>query len=142
MFPPTTFAGKCGIFLAAVLLFLTSCSADTSQRKLKFLRSGEDYFKQSKFQEAVIQFRNALQIDPRFAEAHYQLARSYLSLRNSNAAFRELTETVTLDPKNSAAQLQLAALLVASRQFDQAEAAATKVLVTDPKNAKARTILA
>src|SRR5580693_2420997 len=138
----TKFAGKCGIFLAAVLLFLTSCSGDTNQQKLKFLKSGEDYFKQNRFQEAVIQFRNALQIDPRFAEAHYQLARSYLSLRNSNAAYRELTETVTLDPKNSAAQLQLAALLIASRQFEQAEAAAKKVLVTDPKNAKAHTILA
>lgn len=82
-------------------LLLSSCSSDPNQRKLSYLKSGQHYFNQKKFQEAVIEFRNAIQIDPRFAEAHYQLARSYQSLKNYNAAYRELLDTVTLAPENS-----------------------------------------
>jgi tetratricopeptide (TPR) repeat protein len=123
------------------ILTLSSCSADPAKQKLKHLKSGEQYFKQSKYQEAVVEFRNAVQIDPRSADAHYQLARAYISLRNSQGAHRELLETLALDPKNSAAQLQLAALLVTARQYDQAEAAANKVIALEPTNSKAHTIL-
>jgi Tfp pilus assembly protein PilF len=125
----------------ALALLLSSCSSDPNKRKLNYLKSGQHYFNQNKFQEAVIEFRNAVQIDPRFAEAHYQLARSYQSLKNYNAAYGELLETVTLAPGNLEAQLQLAALLIVNRQFDQAAAVANKVLVADPKNPKVHTIL-
>src|ERR1035438_6724916 len=94
--------------LGLVLVFLVDCSTDPNKQKLKYLNSGAKYVKQNKLQEAVIQFRNAIQIDPRFAEAHYQLARAYLGLKNPEAAYRELMETVTLSPQNSEAQLQLA----------------------------------
>lgn len=82
--------------LALGMVLLAACSTDPSKQKLKYLKSGERYFKEGKYQEAVIQFRNAVQIDPRFAEAHHQLARAYLSLRNSEAAYHALMETVTL----------------------------------------------
>src|SRR5208282_6635654 len=95
---------------------LAACSSDPNQRKLKYLSSGDAYFKAGKYQEAVIQFRNAVALDPRFAKAHSQLAQGYLRLGNSEAAYREFQEAVTLDPKDSDAQLHLAGLLVAHRQ--------------------------
>src|SRR5271170_4555284 len=103
-----------------VLMFLSSCSTDPNKQKLKYLNSGAKYLKQNKLQEAVVQFRNAIQIDPRFADAHYQLARAYLGLKNPEAAYRELMETVTLAPQNSEAQLQIATLLIGWHQYDQA----------------------
>lgn len=128
-------------FLFLAILLLGSCATDPSKQKLKYLSKGEQYFSQSKYQEAVVEFRNAVQIDPRSTDAHYQLARAYMRLKNPQAAYRELVETVTLAPQNSDAQLQLAALLVTGRQYEQAEVAANKVIAADPKNSKAHTIL-
>ena len=140
--PNTVNARLCSLAIGAALLALFSCSRDPDQQKRQYLNSGEQYFNAGKFQEAEIQFRNAIQIDPGFAAAHYQLAHTYLRLRNPAAAFLELTETVNLDPKNHGAQLELATLLIARRQYDQAQASLQQVLKVEPANARAHAILA
>ena len=129
----------CPLLLALALL--AGCSRDPNVRKQKYLQSGEKYLSKGKLNEAIIEFRNALEIDPRFAAAHYQLAHAYLRSKNPEAAYRELLETVSLDPKNSDPQVELAAMLVAGRQFAQARTIVDKVLKADPKNAQAHAIL-
>ncbi len=66
-------------FLASVIL--GGCSFDPQKGKIKYLESGQRYMKAVKYQEASIQFRNSIKLDPRFAEAYYQLAQANLSLR-------------------------------------------------------------
>ena len=124
------------------LLLLGGCTTDPNKRKLKYLVSGERYAQRGNYREAAIEFRNAVQIDPKFAEGHYQLGMAYLSLHNPEAAYREVKEAVSLDPANSGAQLQVAILHMAHQQYDQAQAAAEKVLAADPKNSRAHEVLA
>lgn len=126
----------------AVLILLQACSSDPHTRELKYLGDGEKYFKAGKYQEAVIEFRNAIEIDARSPSAHYQLGKSYLALRNRDQAFRELNEAATLDPANSQVQLDVAALLLDRGQMGQAESSVRKVLSTDPGNLRAHAILA
>jgi tetratricopeptide (TPR) repeat protein len=127
--------------LLVLTLVLAGCSTDPNKQKRAYLNSGERYAKAGKYREAVIQFRNAVQIDPRLADAHWQLAGAYARLGNSEAAYREVTETVSLDPKNRDAQLQLSMLLLGRRQYDQAQAAAQRAIQLDPNNARAHAIL-
>ena len=95
-------------FLVAFLaIALAGCSSDPDRRKLKYLDSGEAYFNAGRYREAVIQFRNAVSLDPRFAAAHSRLAEGYLRLGNSEAAYREFLEAAALDPKDTGAQLHL-----------------------------------
>ena len=47
------------------------------------LESGNRYRDEGKLPEAAIQYQNAIQLDPRFAEAHYQLAETYLKIDDS-----------------------------------------------------------
>jgi tetratricopeptide (TPR) repeat protein len=122
-------------------LLLAGCSSDPSTRKHAYLTSGDKYYQFGKYQEAVIQFRNALQIDPRFAEAHWQLARAYMKLQNTDAAYHELANTVTLEPNNADAQLELASLLLARGQFKEAQAAAEEALKLVSDSARAHSIL-
>ena len=61
-----------------------------------------------RFQEASIQFRNALQIDDNYAAAHWGLARAYEQLGRGNDYIEELQRTVKLDPNNIEARLRLA----------------------------------
>jgi tetratricopeptide (TPR) repeat protein len=132
---------RCLIVVLTALL-LASCTRDPNKRKLEYLASGEKYFKSGKFQEAVVQFRNAIQIDPNYAESHYQLGRGYLAIRNPEAAFKEITQAVTLQPGHKEAQVQLAALLIARREFDKASAALQRVLEQDPNHVEAHAVLA
>ena len=97
---------------------LTGCSRDPNVRKQKYLDSGEKYSAEGKYREAVIQFRNAILIDSRFAQAHYDLSQAYLKLGDSNDAFQELTRTVDLAPDNYRAHTDLANLLDAVRNPD------------------------
>src|SRR5215510_4610334 len=109
------------ILMLGIIAFLFSaCHRDPNVRKQRFLKSGQEYFQQEKYREAAIQFQNATQIDPHFAEAHYQLAQSYLKLQQWPAAYQELARTVDIQPNNFPAHLELANLLIAASQFKQA----------------------
>src|SRR3984893_8463806 len=96
----------------------TGCSRDPNVRKQKFLESGNRYRDKGKFREAAIQYSNAVQMDPRFAEAHFQLGETYLQLKDFNRAFTELSRAVDLVPDNYQAHVDLANLLVAARNPD------------------------
>jgi tetratricopeptide (TPR) repeat protein len=103
-------------FLITVLF--TGCSRDPNVRKQKYLESGDRYFGKGKYREAAIQYSNAVQVDSRFAQAHYQLGQTYLKLGDSSRAFQELSRTVELAPDNYHAHIDLANLLVAARNSD------------------------
>jgi tetratricopeptide (TPR) repeat protein len=103
-------------FLIAALF--TGCSRDPNVRKQKYLESGDRYFAKAKYREAAIQYSNAVQVDARFAEAHYQLGETYLKLGDSTRAFQELSRTVELAPDNYRAHIDMANLLVTARNPD------------------------
>jgi tetratricopeptide (TPR) repeat protein len=112
------------LLLAGSLLLATfGCSRDPNVRKQKYFDSGEKYFAAGKYREAEIQYRNALQIDSRFAQAHYQLSQTYLKLGNVQLAGSELTHTLEYAPDNYRAHTDLANLLVASRNPENIKAA-------------------
>src|ERR1700728_4644854 len=95
-----------------VTALLTGCTRDPNIRKQKYLESGDRYFDKGKYHEAAIQYSNAVQLDPRFAQAHYKLAETYLKLDDGTHAFQELSRSVDLAPDNYQARIDLANLLV------------------------------
>jgi tetratricopeptide (TPR) repeat protein len=121
----------------AVSLFLAACSSNPD----KDLANGDKSFSAARYDEALIYYRNAIQINPKLAQGHYQLAQCYLRLNRFQEAFGELQKTVDLDPGNTEAQLQFAKLLINGKKYDDAKAVAEKVLATDPKNSRAYSIL-
>jgi len=92
-----------------------------------------DYFQKGRYPEAIIQFRNAVQVDNRFASAHYQLAQCYLRQAEWLQAQIELLTTVELDPRNSRAQLDLGRFMFEGRQFKHAKERAQLVLKDNPQ---------
>src|ERR1035441_2512120 len=103
--------------VAAVCLLvalLTGCSRDPNVRKQKLMESGQRYFDKGQYREAAIQFQNAIQLDSRFADAHYKLALTAMKLQQWPTAFQELTTTVQLQPDQYAAHLDIANLLILS----------------------------
>ncbi|MFZ0771709.1 MAG: tetratricopeptide repeat protein [Candidatus Sulfotelmatobacter sp.] len=109
------------LFLVGFLVtaLFTGCSRDPNVRKQKYLESGDRYFEKGKYREAAIQYSNALQVDSRFAQAHYQLGQTYLKLNDGNRAFQELSRAVELAPDNYRAHIDLANLLISARNPDR-----------------------
>src|SRR6266545_3462721 len=70
------------LVLGCMAVFLAGCSRDPNVRKQKYFESGDRYFNKGKYHEAVIQYRNATEVDPTFAAAHYQLAQCYMKLQD------------------------------------------------------------
>jgi tetratricopeptide (TPR) repeat protein len=129
------------LILIALTALLGACSTDPNKQKFAYLRDGERYLKAGKNQEAVIQLRNAVQLDPRFAVAYFQLGRAYLAIDNPEFAFRALTNSVLVDPTNQDAQLLRAGLLMKRHKFDEAQAVARNLIAAAPDNVQAHTIL-
>ena len=121
---------------------LTGCSRDPNVRKQKYLESGERYYEKGKYREAALQFTNALDVDSKFAEAHFQLARADLKLGAYANAFRELQVTIDIQPNNYQARLDAGNLLLGARSFDKAREQADTILKAEPNHDAAHALLA
>ena len=95
-------------FLFAVTLFsIAFLSASCGISKDKHLARGEEYLQKRKFQEALMEFRAAAEIDKDSAVAHWGLARSYENLGQYNEAINELQKVKDLNPENLEAKTKL-----------------------------------
>ena len=99
------YAALLSLLLAA--LFAISGCTSPEQAKIAHLEKGEAYLKDEKFQEASLEFRNAIQIDEKLASAHWGLARAYEGLQRFQETFEELRKTTELDTDNLEARVKL-----------------------------------
>jgi tetratricopeptide (TPR) repeat protein len=128
--------------LVCLLLVVSACSRNPEVKKKKYLESGQRYFEQEKYNEAAIQFSNAIQVDNKFADAHYQLSRALLKLGQWRGGYSELQRTVELQPDNMKAQLDLGNVLLAARKFPEADEKVELVLGKEPNNVDAMALSA
>ncbi len=129
--------------IAAVILlvFLTGCQND-EVTKDKHLQKAMIYIKDAKEKEAIIELRNAIQIDPKFAEARYQLGLLYLKDNKPRQAFAELQRAATLDPDNLDAKIKTAEFYLLGRQKEEARINLNDVLAKAPDNKDGLALLA
>ena len=124
------------ILLASVLS--TSCARNPEVAKRAYLESGDRYFADKKYNEAIVQYRNAIQQDPRFGEARSKLADAYLHVNNPAGAYREYVRAADLLPANAESQLKAGQVLLLAGRFEDAKARADRILANDPKNLQAQ----
>ena len=92
--------------MAILLVLATGCKGNPEKAKKKYLESGLSYMDKKQYDAAVIQFKKAIQVDPRFADAHYQLGLTYLRQGHAKEGYSELRKASELDPKNLKARLE------------------------------------
>ena len=131
------------LVIALILVGLfAGCSGDPNVRKQRYFDSGMRHLSEQRYREASIQFQNALQVDPRYAEAHLELARCYLKLEIYNGAYSALLRATEFQPNNLPAQIELGKLFVRAKEFKRAEERAQLVVGKDPRNVDAQILLA
>jgi tetratricopeptide (TPR) repeat protein len=134
-------------FRFAALLALSVCFAFTacsSQSKQKHIARGEEYLQKRKFQEAVMEFRAAADIDKSSAEAHWGLARSYENLGQFYEAAENLRQTVELNPDNLEAKTKLGNYILLGQppQIAETEKLLEDIFARDPNFIEAHVLKA
>ena len=121
--------------IAAVLVGIGLLSISCSQSKEKHLTRGEEYLQKRKFQEALMEFRSAAEIDKDSAEAHWGLARSYENLGQFYETINELQKVGELNPKNLDAKTKLGNYFLASvpPQMDETQKILDDIFARDAK---------
>src|SRR5437588_102135 len=136
-------------FSLAFMVALAASCTSPEKAKAQHVQRGEAFLKERRWQEASIEFRNALQIDDNLAAAHWGLAQAYEQLGRGGEYVEELQRTVKLDPTNVLARLKLANgyLYAFNQQKNQellaeAERLANEIIARDPKNPDGQILLA
>ena len=124
-----------GILL--LIAFLVGSCTSMEGKRDKFLAQGKKLYQKGDFVRARLQFRNALQIDPKFAEGYLWVGKTELKLNNFQGANGSLSKAVELKPDLIEAQILLGQLLLAQRKLDDAEAKVNLALNKEPENPEA-----
>src|SRR4030066_502257 len=94
------------IALLLAVLLISGCGGAES-RKAKYLTKGKAYIEEKNFDKAKIEIRNALQIDPKFAEGYYLMGLVEEKRKNMQAAFGNYSKALELDPAHVDAKAKL-----------------------------------
>jgi putative PEP-CTERM system TPR-repeat lipoprotein len=127
--------------LALIAITAAGCSRSPEVTKQHYFASGNRYFERKKFREAIVEYRNAIKIDPRFGEARLKLAASYLQTGDIGNSLREQVRAADLLPANNDAQIEAGNLLLLTGRFEDAKARASRVLESDASSVDAQILL-
>jgi tetratricopeptide (TPR) repeat protein len=119
----------------------TACSADSYSVMLKHAANGDAYGSAGKLEEAIIEYRNALQAEPRAGAVRVKLAEVYFRHGEPGKGLDEYVRAADILP-DPGLQLKTGSLLLAARRFDEAKVRAQNALNADPKNLAAQILLA
>ncbi len=110
--------------LAALLVVsgvLSGCSLDPGVRKQNDFARGQSYFQKGDYRDAAIEFANAIRIDPSYADAHLQLANTYLKMQQPDRAYQEFANVVQLRPDDYQTRITMTNMLIGSGRLAGAQ---------------------
>ncbi|MBI3441422.1 MAG: tetratricopeptide repeat protein [Proteobacteria bacterium] len=129
------------IMLCLAALIAAGCGG-AEQRKSKYLAKGKAYMEQQNYDKARIEFQNVLQIDPKYAEAYYQLGLIEEKNKNWDKAFGSYSKTVDLNPDHLDARAKLGFIYLLSGSESKASEMMEAILAKQPDSVNGRVLKA
>ena len=124
----------------AIMLLVMGCSAET--RKARRLKAAETYFQNEKYDEAAIEYMNALRLDPSNRVVIRQLGLTFLELGKSPQAALLLRKAADLDPEDLEIRVKLSGLYLRNGLPQEARELAQYVLAKEAHQFDALLLLA
>ena len=120
-------------FIALVgALSLPACTGNPQARVARYIESGDAFLAQAKYAEAIIEYSNAVQIDPNSGPARSRLGGAYLENKQLDKALTELTRAADLMPDDADLQVRTGGLWLLVGQFEDARRIADRFLLRRP----------
>ncbi len=105
------------------------------------MQSGQQSMAAGKVSEAVIAFKNAVQLDPMSADARLALADAFAKMGDSRGALAEYVRAADLKPDDAELQVKTGNLLLAIGNLEDAKNRAERVLAKNPSHVEAHVLL-
>ena len=102
-----------GIIAMLVAIISAACSGPEA-KKLKFYNQGKALYEKGDYVKAKLEFKNAVQIDIKYADAYYMLGMTAMKSGDPRGAYGNFSKAVELKPQHWDAQLQLGWFLLGS----------------------------
>lgn len=135
---------RCKALIIATMILVMplvwSCSSD-EDKKTAHLDKGIAFIEKKEYKSAIIELKNALQIDPKFTQAYVQLAQAHMQLNDPQEAFKAYSRVEVLAPDNLDAKIKLATFYILGKHNDEARKRVDEVLAKEPDNAEALSLL-
>src|SRR5262245_28429551 len=96
---------------------VAGCRRNPETAKQAYFNAATSYVNQGKLKEGIIEYRNALRIDPNFGLARYRLGQAYARSGDAGNAYAEYIRAADLMPDDSEVQLTAGQFLVMGGQF-------------------------
>ena len=129
----------------AALVLLAGCARTPQEKYARFLQRGKKFLQESNPARAVVEFRSAMQQQPKAPEGYYWISQAFLAQDKVADAVVALRKATELKPGYAPAQLKLAELMVRSRNeqlLKDAETRIQKILTDNPGDDDALVTLA
>jgi len=127
--------------LLATLLLAAACGSP-QEREAKHLESGKTLYDSGDLVKAILEFRNALQINPRGVEARYYVGMILERQGNLPAALAAFQEVSLQDPKHADAQRKLGQYALMAADPEKALLHADKLVALSPNDPSGHTMRA
>lgn len=115
------------------MLALAGCGS-SEDSAASFIKSGDELFAEGNLDKARVEYKNALQIDPRQAEPYYRLALIDEDKQNWKEMFNNLRAVEQLNPNHTDALVKLGRIYLLGGEYDEAMSRAEKALSLDPEH--------
>ena len=128
---------KSNCLIICLISLLTVLPADTSQEKelaLHHFMQGEFLMNQGNYALAVIEFQDAIDLDPNAPTIHVSIADAYRRLGKNRRSENHLRTALDLDPEETEAREMLGQLFILKKDAVSAELEFKKLIELDPDN--------
>lgn len=123
---------------ALLIAVAAGCSKPNADDHLK---KADALYKDKHVAEAIVEYKLALQADPKRGDIHTKLADVYMQQQDAANAYRETIRAADTLPNSAEAQLKAGAFLLLTKQFEDAKSRAVKALAIDPKSVDGQLLL-
>jgi len=103
------------ILLCIPLLLCFSGCSSKEEKSARFVARGDRLMETGDTVRAILQYKNALQLDPKSAGAYLALGKAFLARKEYPQAYHTLSAALELDPGLDEARLEIAALVCGSQ---------------------------
>ncbi len=90
-----------------MLVLAGGCARSPEAKKARYLDHGDHYYRKEQYREAILEYRNALRIDPANARAIEQLGLAHYQLGELGQSLRFLLKARELAPDHAEVRLKL-----------------------------------
>lgn len=131
-----------GLVLCIATAWLAVACTSPEERAATYLAEAQQFFDEGDTTKAMLDVRNAIQIEPNNADARILLAKILEQDGDFQGVFENLRIAVDVDPTKIEARIQLGSLYAAARMFPEAQAEVDAALSQAPDNLGAQILSA